>query len=256
MTMRDEATLPSKATSTQRRFDSVALLSVGGILGNIFGMLPQAESSAGKMSPADAERMMSAIQTAYWTNYILLAGTVILSALIIFAVLAHLGNNMDMRRKAVAMLLKVPFFNDAMQHSAVASTTSVAHSLIKGGVPFLSAARIAQKSTMFPAVNDYWRIAHDRVQSGEPISRALAQSILQSSERLIVVAHASREQLAHAFLLIASRRAELAASAAKKFSIASFMASLFYSSIAVIVTLWVTYLQYQSMMSATTNVGG
>jgi len=33
MTMRDEATvLPSKATSTQRRFDSVALLSVGGIL--------------------------------------------------------------------------------------------------------------------------------------------------------------------------------------------------------------------------------
>jgi type II secretory pathway component PulF len=147
-------------------------------------------------------------------------------------------------------LLRVPGLKDALIHSATSATFMIASSILRGGGSFLLAADIASRGTRLNTVREYWRSTIARVYNGEHIATALIHPLVTGSERIILVSHTDRTQLGTAFGSIATSRDSQAAASAKKFSFLIFFASLVYSGSAVLVTLWVVYLQNQQMMAA------
>ena len=92
---------------------------------------------------------------------------------------------------------------------------------------------------------------------GETIARCFSGNTLFShSEKILLVSHTNREQLAETFGVIANQRRAFAETGARRFSSFAFFGSLMYSAIAVIVTLWVSYLQYTAMMANSNSMGG
>ena len=232
------------------------VFSVSGIMGNIWGLLPQAESSMAQVPAEAAERIERAIHMAYIVNWALLFGSFVLIGLFAYCVCGALSRNPKLRQSADKIMQNVPFFNDAMRESAVAASCTVAASLVRGGVSLINVADIASRSTRNWQVKSFWQSVADRLNQGETIARCFTSGTLFThSERILLVSHNSREDLAETLQVITAQRRTRAESAAKKFSGAAFFGSLFYSSIAVIVTLWVSYLQYTAMMANNNSIG-
>lgn len=233
------------------------LFSVGGIVGNITGLLPQAESSMGNVPPEAAEHVEQAIRVAYIVNWTLLAGTIIMLGLFAYCVAGALSKSRKWRASADRVMQSIPFFSDAVLQSAVAASCTVAQSLVRGGVSLIPVSDIAAKSTFNFTVRSFWEQVKMKLQQGESISRCFSvSSLFTHAERILLVSHTSREQLADTFRVITAQRRARAETAAKRFSAFAFFGSLFYSAIAVVVTLWVSYLQYTAMMAANNSLGG
>ena len=73
--------------------------------------------------------------------------------------------------------------------------------------------------------------------------------LLDASEMLLIGSHTTQKQLALVLFSIAEQRDNLALKASKQFAVMVFLASLIYSGVAVLFTLWVVYLQNSQMMS-------
>lgn len=232
------------------------LFSVSGIMGNIWGLLPQAEDSMAQVPPEAAERIEHAIQTAYMVNWALLFGSFIFIAIFLFCLFGALSPNARWRQAADKVMANVPFFNDAMRESAIAASCTVAASLVRGGVSLINVSDIASRSTRNWQVKSFWASVCERLNQGETIARCFTiGNLFSHSERILLVSHNSREDLSETLQVITAQRRTRAESAAKKFSAFAFFGSLFYSSIAVVVTLWVSYLQYTAMMTNNNSLG-
>lgn len=232
------------------------LFSISGIAGNIWGMLPQAEASMENVGPEAAERVEQAIHTAYLLNWALLFGTFVMLTLFAYCAIGVMSKSPKWRAGADKLLQRIPFFNVAVLESAVASSCTVANSLVKGGVSLITVSDIASRSTRNWQVRLFWDDVMRKLNQGETIARCFAAtSLFTNAERLLLVSHTSREQLADTFGQVATQRRLRAEAAAKKFSAFAFFGSLFYSSLAVCVTLWVSYLQYSAMMASNNALG-
>lgn len=232
------------------------VFAVASIFGNRFSLLPMIKEGGFKAeNPAAAEKFNRILDLCYWVNDILLVSTLLLCVALVGIGWAYVGKNMAVRTWVDNKLMTMPAMKDALLHSAVASTAMIASSLLRGGVPFATAVQIAARGTRMPTVQAYWQTAYDRLVTGESVARAMNQPILENSERIIITAHNNQNQLGEALTVISSRREDLSKAAAKKFSILAFIASLFYSGIATLFTLWVVYLQNAQMMAATGSMG-
>lgn len=233
------------------------LFSVSGILGNIWGLLPQAEASMHNVPADAAERVESAIRVAYVVNWTLLFGTVILISLFLYCLMGALSKSPRWRAGADRVMQSIPFFNQAVLQSAVAASCTVAQSLIRGGVSLITVSDIASRSTRNWKVQTFWANVREKLNQGESIARCFSGSdLFTHAERILLVSHTSREQLSDTCGVITVQRRARAETAAKRFSGFAFFASLLYSAISVVVTLWVSYLQYTAMMASNNSLGG
>lgn len=233
------------------------LFSVSGIVGNIWGLLPQAEASMHNVPADAAARVESAIRVAYIVNWALLFGTFILIGVFLYCLLGALSKSPKWRAGADKVMQSIPFFSEAVLQSAVAASCTVAQSLIKGGVSLITVSDIASRSTRNWTVKSFWTNVSHKLNQGESIARCFSGSdLFTHAERILLVSHTSREQLSDTFGVITGQRRERAESAAKRFSGFAFFASLLYSALAVVVTLWVSYLQYTAMMASNNSLGG
>ena len=226
------------------------------IVGLRFQLLPTIAGQ--KVEGGDAaaqvkfERMLA---LAYWVNDVLIVGTFILLAVTVVCGWGHFSHNEPLRLKVDRFLRKVPGLGAAIEHNAVSASFTVAAAMLKGGVSFLGAADVASRATRFEPIHAFWREAHARVSNGLPVVRALRSGVIHTSEALLIGAHSTQKQLAQVFASIAEQRDALAMRASKQFAMVVFVASLLYSGVAVLFTLWVVYLQNSQMMSNLKVVG-
>lgn len=223
--------------------------AVTAIIGNRFFFLPGLKKQGLKAEdPEEIEQFNKALDLAFLINDVLLVLTIVLVAGISWGIVLY--SNPQTRPKVDAWIQRVPVLKDVMVNLAVSSTLRIASALLKGGVSFLSACDISSRGTRMAPVVGFWHGIAKRIETGEAVQRALMQPLLDVSERMIVAAHNSQQQLGEIFGMIADRRNEQATSAAKRFAIIAFVASLAYSSASVLSSLYVGYLQNKTVMSA------
>ena len=121
--------------------------------------------------------------------------------------------------------------------------------MLRGGVGFMPSASTAAAGADHLQVRDFWNTALRRIETGETIPRSLSSPLLNSSEAMLIASHNTQRELGEVLERIAERRDAIAMSASKSFSLWMFVASMLYSGIAVMFTLYVVYVQNKQMMS-------
>ena len=230
------------------------IFAVGSIVGTRYGLIPElAKQGPGNVTPEEAEKFQSALAFATYGNDLMIWGTVALCVVLSVAVYAYFGRNESFRQRVDRLLLRIPVVRDLMLHSALSGTSGVMSSLLTGGVPFLQASLITSRGSRLPTVIGYWLKAKEGVEAGEPVSRTLAAEPLSRNEQMILQSHRDVQQLATSFQRIATDRDERAKKASRRFGIMAFVASLVYSGVSVLLTLFVVYIQNSSAMH---GIGG
>ena len=236
-------------------FTSVEVaFSILSLIGNRTAILPAIEKQLTEdVSPEKAAAIKSGISIAYFANDLMLIVSLAGIIAILICGYGYMSGGTVFRKKVDDIILRIPTIKDIILHGAITSSTKVAVSLIRGGVDLLAAIAIAEKSTRVPRVLNYWRSAIRRVENGELISTALGQSPLENSECTLIRSHTDRAQLARAFEVISDRRAAMAQRAAKKFQVFSFVATMAFALVAVLIALFVALLQSEGSMTALTG---
>ena len=234
---------------------SWTLLDIGfavfAIIGLRFTLLPTLTSSPGGAgeSPVAREEFQRLVDQAYLVNDLLIGGTFVLLGLIMVGLYGYVTNIDSIKRRVDTVMARVPALGEALVNSAISTSFTVASSMLRGGVPFLPSAVTAAAGTGHPQVRQFWSDAVQRVETGETIPRALNSPLLNSSEAMLVASHGTQRELGEVLERIAERRDGIALAACKKFSLGMFVASMLYSGIAVMFTLYVVYVQNKQMMS-------
>ena len=234
---------------------SWTLLDIGfavtSIIGLRFSLLPTLTGAAGSAgeTPAEREAFQKLVDQAYLVNDLLIGGTVILLAFVMFCVYGLFANDRSIRDKADAVMARIPSLGTALLNGAISTSFTVAASMLRGGVPFLPSAGTAAAGTEHREVREFWSNAVQRVETGETIPRALNSPMLNSSEAMLIASHNTQRELGEVLERIAERRDGVAMAASKKFALWMFIASMLYSGIAVMFTLYVVYVQNKQMMS-------
>ena len=234
---------------------SWTLLDIGfavtSIIGLRFSLLPTLTKAAGSTgeTPAEREAFQKLVDQAYLVNDLLIGGTVILLAFVMFGVYGYAANVRSIRDKADAVMARIPSLGTALLNGAISTSFTVAASMLRGGVPFLPSAGTAAAGTEHRKVREFWSNAVQRVETGETIPRALSSPMPNSSEAMLIASHNTQRELGEVLERIAERRDGIALSASKKFALWMFIASMLYSGIAVMFTLYVVYVQNKQMMS-------
>lgn len=233
------------------------VLSVFSTLSIQFGFLPMVKKQGIQASPEVAAEFYRNLDIAFLLNGFLSLTTVVGIAAIIFLVYAYKQTgNAALRYKVDRQLASTPFIKDVFSHSGVSMTFTMCATLLKGGVPLHNAIQIIRGISLSPLVEEYWKEAGKKLETGEPVALALKSPLLDTAETLIISAHKDSAQLAKAFQSISVRRDELSTKANKKFGLVAFAGAMIYSSISVLIALWAAYLQYQSMMASMMSMGG
>ena len=233
-------------------FTSVEVaFSILSLIGNRTAVLPAIEKEISEnATPEKVASIKRGIGIAYVANDVMLAislGAVVLAAI---ATWGYFNGSPAFRRKVDDIILRIPAVKDIIIHGAITNSCKVAVSLIRGGVELIASINIAEKASRVPRVTGYWRGAVKRIEDGEDIAAALAQSPLENSERTLIRSHTDRNQLARAFEVIAERRSAFATRAARKFQVASFVATLAFTLVAVLIALFVALIQSEGAMTS------
>ncbi len=220
------------------------------LIANRVAVLPRIEKEV--TDGASTEKIAaikSGISVAYLANDLMLTVSVVGIVFVAVCAYGYLVSGSVFRQKVDDVILRIPLVKDIISHGAIANSSKVAISLIRGGVDLMAALAIAEKSSRVPRIISYWRGATKRIEDGEDIATALAQIPLENSERTLVRSHTDRSQLARAFEVIVERRELLAMRAAKNFQVLSFFATLAFSLMAVLIALAVALIQNEGLMS-------
>lgn len=234
---------------------SWTLLDIGfavtSIIGLRFSLLPTLTSSAASsgQSEADKQAFQKLVDQAYLVNDLLIAGTLVMLAFVFVGIYGYAANVESIRHRADAVMARIPALGTALLNGAISTSFTVAASMLRGGVPFLPAAATAAAGADNLQVKEFWSNAVQRVETGETIPRALNSPIINSSEAMLIASHNTQRELGEVLERIAERRDGIAMTASKQFSLWMFVASMMYSGIAVMFTLYVVYVQNKQMMS-------
>lgn len=227
--------------------------AVVSIVGLRFKLLPSLTAApAGTVSAEHAERLAAAMRQAYLVNDGLIVLTVMLVVLAVALAIGQGSRHEGFRQWAHRTLRKVPGLGMAMEHNAMSASFTVAASMLKGGVPFLACADMASRASQLLPVQRFWLQARVGVENGAAVSQALHSRLLHGAESMLIESHGSQAQLAQALGSIADNRDQRALQASRRFAGLIFLASLAYSGLAVLFTLWVVYLQNSQLLSAST----
>lgn len=219
-----------------------------------WGLLPSvAESGMKGEDPLAREKFEQALKWAFWVNDALIVLSVLLLLITAVCAWGHFSHDERIHRRTDRFLRKIPSLGAALEHNAISASFTVAAAMLKGGVGFASAAEVATRATRLEQVQQFWHQAHTRISNGLGVVAALRTPLLNTSETLLVAAHSTQKQLARVLQDIATQRDAFAMSASRRFAVVMFIGSLAYSGAAVLLTLWVVYLQNQQMM---TNMQG
>ncbi len=234
---------------------SWTLLDIGfavtAIIGLRFSLLPTLIGSGNDVGETEAEReaFRKLVDQAYLVNDLLIGGTVVMLALVMVGLYGYAANVRSIRDKADAVMSRIPSLGTALLNAAISTSFTVASSMLRGGVPLLPAAGTAAAGTGHREVREFWLNAVRRVETGETIPRALNSPMLNSSESMLIASHNTQRELGEVLERIAERRDGIALAASKKFALWMFVASMLYSGIAVMFTLYAVYVQNKMMMS-------
>ena len=224
--------------------------SILSLVANRVAVLPAIEKEVTDgATPEKIAAIKRGIGIAYLANDMMLLVSLLIIIFAAVAVYGYMAGSSAFRQKIDDIILRIPQVKDIISHGAIANSSKVAISLIRGGVDLMASIAIAEKSSRVPRIINYWRGATKRIEDGEDIATALAQNPLENSERTLVRSHSDRSQLARAFEVIAERREVLALRAAKKFQVFSFFATLAFSLVAVLIALAVALIQNEGLMS-------
>lgn len=222
--------------------------AIASILSTRLGLIPYLrEQNAGDTK--EAEAMMKALDYATFANDILIAFSVLALFALLAGVYGYFSDNDGLRARIDAMLLKVPVVRDLMSNTAMSGTCGVMASLLTGGVNFIPATQIAERGTRMMSVIRYWSTARNRVETGESPAAATAMEPFTDTERMILRSHRDSSQLARAYQLIGLQRDEKAKAASTRFARVAFLTTMAYSSLGVLLVLYVVYLQNESTMN-------
>jgi general secretion pathway protein F len=228
--------------------------AVGSIISTRTGLIPYLREQNANASK-DAVAMNHALDIATSFNDVLLVTTALALIALFAGAYGYFGSNEAFRLKVDAWLLRVPIVRDLMVHTAISGTCGVMASLLKGGVNFIPATQISERGTRMMTVVRYWSSARGRVEMGETPAAATSQEPFTSTERLILAAHRDSGQLAKAYDVIGTTRDELSKSSAKKFARVTFLVTMGYSMLGVLLVLYVVFLQNQSTMNMSFSGG-
>jgi general secretion pathway protein F len=229
--------------------------SILSLIGNRTAVLPAIEKEISEnATPEKIASIKSGIAVAYFANDVMLISSLAGIALVMVATYGYFNGSQKFRKQIDDIILKIPAIKDIILHGAITNSTKVAVSLIQGGVDLIASFAIAERASRVPRVIAYWRDAVKRIEDGEDIANALAQNPLENSERTLIRSHTDRSQLARAYEVIAERRSTLAQRAAKKFQVFSFVATLAFALVAVLIALFVALIQSQGAMSSLTSL--
>ncbi|WP_370260687.1 type II secretion system F family protein, partial [Limnobacter sp.] len=220
------------------------------VIGMRFGLIEELKKT--QLASEDAEKVanfQASLALAQNVNDVLLALSFAFIVLLGYFSMLLLSPDPKVRAQAFGVLERVPVVGQLLVSSGLSATCRVLASLLMGGVTFLNAVRIARKGTIAPQVTEFWRAIKARSEIGEPPAVAFNHPMLDSSERLLIRAHKDQAQLAECLMSISQSREDRANAAAKKFAVLAFIASLAYSGIAVLFSLWVVYLQNELVLS-------
>lgn len=226
------------------------IMAVSTVFGMRFGLIEEL-----KQTPLMSEDMskVQAYQTslalAEQVNNGLLVFSFVFVLFLVYFALMLMSPDEKVRTQALGILGRFPVIGDLLTCSGMAATFRVLASLLGGGVTFLDAVHIARKGTLVPSLSKFWAEVVGRTEIGEHPSSAFNSPVLDSSERLLIRSHRDQKQLSECLASIADSREERANSAAKKFAVWAFVASLVYSGIAVLFSLAVVYLQNETVLS-------
>lgn len=236
-------------------FDLIfAVLTIIGLRYQLLPMLAE-QKTGGGANAAEQASFAQMLDLAYIINDVLIVVTLLLIVAAAVGAFGHFGDNEKLRIRVDRVLRRVPGLGQAIEHNALSAGFTVAAAMLKGGVAFLSASDVASRASRFEPVRDFWRQAHERVINGFSVRHALRSELLDASEMLLIGSHSTQKQLAMVLSSIADQRDDLALKASKQFAVMVFLASLIYSGVAVLFTLWVVYLQNSQMMSNLKIVG-
>lgn len=226
------------------------VMAVSTVIGMRFGLIEELKSHPmNSENPLKVEEFNQAVLLAQHVNDGLLLLSFVFMVAVFYLVLMLISKNPSVRMRCYLFLEKMPVVKALILSSNLSNTMRVMSSLLRGGVIFLESLRISRKGAFSPGVLGFWDEVEARTEVGEHPSAAFNQIILESSERLLIRAHRDQNQLADSLESIAQSREERANSAAKKFAVIAFVASLLYSGIAVLFSLVVVYLQNQMVLS-------
>ena len=230
------------------------IFAVASIVSTRTGLIPYLrEQNAG--ATKDAEAMNRALDMATMANDFLLLTTALATLALFVGAYGYFSSNEAFRLKVDGWLLRVPIVRSLMLHTAISGTCGVMSSLLRGGVNFIPATQIAERGTRMMSVIGYWGTARNRVETGESPAAATSMEPFTSTERLILGSHRDSQQLAKAFEVIGTTRDELSKAAAKSFARVTFLVTMGYSMLGVLLVLYVVFLQNQSTMN-TSFTGG
>ena len=225
--------------------------AVSSIIGLRFSLLPTLADTAKTTGETEAEReaFKALVDQAYLVNDVLIGGTLVLLAVVFLGIYGYAANVRSIRDRAEAIMARVPSLGVALLNTAISTSFTVAASMLKGGVGFLPSASTAAVGADHLEVRDFWATAVNRVETGETLPRSLNSPLLNSSEAMLIASHTTQRELGEVLERIAERRDGIALSASKSFALWMFVASMVYSGVAVMFTLYVVYVQNKQMMS-------
>jgi type II secretory pathway component PulF len=211
--------------------------AVSSIIGLRFSLLPTLADTAKTTGETEAEReaFKALVDQAYLVNDVLIGGTLVLLAFVFLGIYGYAANVRSIRDRAEAVMARVPSLGSALLNTGISTSFTVAASMMKGADHL--------------EVRDFWATAVNRVETGETIPRSLSSPLLNSSEAMLIASHTTQRELGEVLERIAERRDGIALAASKSFALWMFVASMMYSGIAVMFTLYVVYVQNKQMMS-------
>lgn len=225
------------------------MLSIGSVVGTRFGLIPYL-SAQGVTSddPAVKQEFDDALALASHGNDVLLVLAAFVALSVLWVVIAYVWGDAKTKAMAERVLLRVPLVRDLLVHSALASTAAVMSALLRGGVAFIGACDIAARGSKVALVTQFWRGAGARVEMGDRVGESLAHAPLDPSEQMVVMSHKDAQHLAKTFELVSEQRREKASRTHKKLAGALVAMAMTYSSVSVLLAVFVLYVQNRAAM--------
>lgn len=226
------------------------VMAVSAVIGMRFGLIEELKTTE-LMSEDQSkiDQFNDALFLAEQVNNGLLLLSFLVAVGLMYLTMMVLSPDRKVRAQAFGWLERVPVVSTLLISSGLSATCRVLSSLLTGGVHFLNAVEIARRGTLTPTVTAFWQSVTARSEVGEPPASAFNNLMLEGSERLLLRAHRDQAQLAECLQSIADSREDRANMAARKFAVWAFVASLLYSGVAVLFSLWVVYLQNTLVLS-------
>ncbi|MDX1670184.1 MAG: type II secretion system F family protein [Limnobacter sp.] len=225
-------------------------MAVSTVAGIRFGLIDELKKNPILSEDQETvDRFYRALDMAQTFNDVLLATSFIATVVVLYLVAMVMSPDPKTKHQGFSILERVPLINDVLKSGGLAATSRVMGSLLSGGVLFLDALRISKKGSASPSVQRFWQDIETNTEAGISPSQSFNHLFLESSERLLMRAHRDHKQLSEALESMADSREERATAKAKAFSVMAFLISLVYSGAAVLVSLFVVYLQNQAVLS-------